>query len=83
MCGQLSNRSPHRSQWDICLQITSLMLGIKMQKTNTILKVQHDFKQCAHILQKIGRSHLHNHLEQNSFVKTYTPYIKGHGKKTR
>jgi hypothetical protein len=29
-------------------------IGVEMQKTNTILKVEHDFEQYAHILKKKG-----------------------------
>jgi hypothetical protein len=49
MCEQVSDMSPHRSQWDICLQIAFLTLGAEMQKVNAILKVEHDQEQCAHI----------------------------------
>jgi len=41
----------------------------RCRKTNMILKVEHDLEQCAHIPQKKGRHHLHNHLGQNTFVK--------------
>jgi len=40
-------------------------------KTNTILKMEYDLEQCAHILQKKGQIHLQNHLGQNSFVKVH------------
>ncbi len=52
-----------------------------MQNANVILKVEHDLEQCAHIPQKRGQSHLHNHLGKNSFVKAHTPCPKGHSKK--
>jgi hypothetical protein len=57
------------------------MLRIKMLKINSILKVEHDLEQCAHILRKRGQSHSQNHLGQNNFIKTHTPYLKGHHKK--
>jgi hypothetical protein len=49
-----------------------------MQKTNMILKVEHDFEQCAHIFQKKNQSHSYNHLGQNNLIKAHTPYLKGH-----
>jgi hypothetical protein len=54
MCGQLGNRSSHQLRWDICFKTNFLMLTVKMQKTNAILKVEHDLEQCAHIFQKRG-----------------------------
>ncbi len=54
MCGQLGNRSPHQLRWDICFKINFLTLRVKLQKTNAILKVEHELEQCAHILQKKG-----------------------------
>jgi hypothetical protein len=57
------------------------MLKVEMQKTNTILKVEHGLKQCAHIPQKIGQIHSHNHLRKNNFIKVHTPYPRGHRKK--
>jgi hypothetical protein len=54
------------------------MLRIEMQKKNTILKVQHDLKQCAHTPQKRGESHSQNHLGKNNLIKTHTPYSRGH-----
>ncbi len=42
--------------------------NVKSRNANTILKVEHDLKQCAHIPQKIGQMHLQNHLGQNNFV---------------
>ncbi len=52
-----------------------------MQKTNVILKVEHDLKQCAHIPRRKGQRHSQNHLGQNNFIKAHTPYPKGHQKK--
>jgi len=52
-----------------------------MQKVNTILKVEHDFEQCAHIPRKKCQNHLQNHLRQNNFIKAHTPYLRGHQKK--
>ncbi len=43
-----------------------------------ILKVEHDFEQCAHIPRRKGQNHLQNHLRQNSFIKVHTPYPKSH-----
>jgi hypothetical protein len=57
------------------------MLRIEMQKKNTILKVQHDLKQCAHTPQKRGQSHSQNHLGKHNLIKAHTPYSRGHWKK--
>jgi len=57
------------------------MLKIEMQKINTILKVEHDLKQCAHIPQKKGQSHSYNHLRKNNLIKAHTLYRRGHRKK--
>lgn len=52
-----------------------------MQKTNVILKAEHDFEQCAQIPRKRSQSHSHNHMGQNNFVKAHTPYLRGRWKK--
>ncbi len=47
-----------------------------MQKSNVILKVEHDLEQCTHIPWRRGRKHSYNHLRQNNFIEVHTPYPK-------